>query len=1362
MRKEDDLKRVIELISWWVMQVKSNNCVDFFDINKVSEDLALKILNETYGYHLENLNYPKGNFPGIDLGDKINKIGFQITSRRDPKKFKDSLEKFSKGLNAIYSNGIRFLILSIEDKRPKLSKKKYDKLYPGFDPLNHILTINDLIKAIQSKYDMERERFYEIKKMLEEEIADKHLKDRESVPDYPRIKWFPGFYRFLALLGIVPEPSELMEIRKYLRELHSQMKNEMREKTYLPLSGKRIPSTGPLVNEINKDPFVSPIHQVILKVLGKSKGGDSASAQISAVSRRSRMVRNILKLINNSEDPLILLGDPGSGKTMTLQQAVMTLAKKESHRIFPRVPIYVRLGEFHIEGKKVTANDVWEYVKQSASPSIRNRIDDLEATQLLVIFFDGMDEMSRERYSEHTEALSLFAGSTMAKTLFSCRITDFSPTFIHQRLVILPFNKNQVAEYLYEYLYKYIKPFLIQIDGEYWKCSELARYIIRGELPIEANNPFVLWLLCLYLYEKKTWPVSRVELLRFYNEQNYRRKNSEIPEGEPSFPDMSSTFYQWARFAYMITERNLGPTIPVRLLQERYDAEKIHEMILTGKKCGVLTESRDKYEEHLVRFEHHRFQEFFTALYIHENKPAIDWLSKLDAPRWQETMLNLVLLGEADSVVHTFVTTIEDQTEICQAEIAEIECCREEYKRLKEEEEKKKEEKSEDESKPDQEEKKVELKEPELILSYEHEAILADRVELSSRILYQVGSGFQKVQDTIMPIFKKAVGFLTDYGSPITQVKMMRACQNVRNIDFIEALQKPLNSAIHWVRNQALILIGRSQPGARAVGTDLPTEIGMDLANGVFPLYMAAYWKAVRSEGNRGYWWSILLGAFCYLTNVVLLLAASGMLYAGMLSLGNKPRVIGLPGFSILSQPISIGVFVFLVLLIAGIMLIIRPSFLWIGLLGSVFLIGLLIPVLSDLWIGNWKGFGAFLLCFLLFGFMIIFGICTLIAAPIHFSLLSLYLILTARLRNANHSIKTFFIVMLRNCEFNSGLKSILVGLIWYIPLWVVGFLTKKFYGKTTHPLLAGLLSLIIATAIISGIMELFKFCKKKGFLWVIRIFLIVILGLSIGITIYLLLDNLWGESLNSLVTGSVAIFVPALLGVLIYTWKKKGFAIILKYTGRGLLFIIQIILGTGILALLIYWSGLFVNAFLRWSLNPWIIGGIIFLSLGIIANILESQQKMSFDFSVYSFIALLFIMIYIYLIIVHFIPSKTTFIISRILAALICLVLVFIMAITFRPLWYSIRRIPFFFIQKFHLGSFTPESWKKRIEKSNPEKQKYLLLQTEHQLLSLTPAQFLEVLKEIRPLIKKEPALSTYWEQRDRLEEILRQERQG
>ncbi len=1066
---------------------------------------------------------------------------------------------------------------------------------------------------------------------------------------------------------------------------------------------------------------------------------------------------------------------------------------------------------------------MWEYVKQSASPSIRNRIDELEATQRLVIFFDGMDEMSRERYSEHTEALSKFAGGTMAKTLFSCRITDFSPAFIHQRLVLLPFNKNQVAEYLD----KYITYFPIKIDGQYWKRSELAKYIIRGELPIEANNPFVLWLLCLYLQLKKTWPVSRVEMLRFYNEQNYQRKNIERPEDDPPFPDMNCAFLEWARFAYAITECNRGPAIPVHLLEEGNDAEKIHEIILTGKKCGVLTESRDKYKEHLVRFEHHRFQEFFAALYIHENKPEIDWINKLDAPRWQETMLNLILLGEADNVVHTFATTIEEQTDICQSEIAEIERRIEEYKRLKEEEEKKKEEKSDDESQSNQDEeelegylwdmirtyfndksqpdhdekkkKKEEIKEPELILSYEHESVLADRVELSSHILHQIGSGFQKVRDTIMPIFKKAVGLLADYGNPITQVKMMRACQNVKDINFIEALQKPLNSTIHWVRNQALILIGSSQAGARAVGADLPTEIGLDLANGVFPVRLSAYWKAVRSAGNRGYWWSLLIGASCYLVNVLLLLAASGMLYLGMWSLGNKPKVIGLPDFSILSQPVSIGIFAFLVLLAAGITLRIRPSMLWIGILGSVFLIGPFLPVIYDLWIGNWKGLEILVIVYSCLGFMAIFFVCTLIAVPIHFSLLTLYLAITERLRKGRHSFQTFFIGMLRNCKFDNGLIVGLLGTIGYVLSWLVGPWAQKFAQKFSddpiHPLFAGLISLGTALSFVAliilmifGIIEFFTFCKeKKGFVWsIIRLWvmekkgfvwsiirlrvmkllkfynkkefvwslkksLLVILGLTVLVSANLLLYNFFYMSLNPWGLGTITIFVTVFLGLLIYTLINKGLTHMLKFTVIGLCLIIVI----EFLVIICFFLGILLNNFLHLVISPWWTGSIAIICMTIAGALIYGWVKKGFIFFLKSAVVTLLVQIGISSIVALFISP-------RILVVFIGLVLVLVLAFYLRPVWYAIKRLRFFNLQKLHPGSFTKGSWKNHIEKSDTLKQKYLLLQTGHQYLSLTAAEFLDVLKEIRPLIKGEPALSTYWEKRDQLEEALRQERQG
>src|SRR5207248_3075590 len=156
-----------------------------------------------------------------------------------------------------------------------------------------------------------------------------------------------------------------------------------------------------------------------------------------------------------------------------------------------------------------------------------------------------------------------FAGSTQAKTLFSCRVTDFSPRFLHKRLVILPFDRDQIDQFLR----KYVPTFPIRVDGRLWRRQQLARHIAAGGLPVEPNNPFVLWLLCQYIRNKKTWPASRVQLLSLYARTNYGRKAEEAREaGLAPFPDLDAALAAWAHFAYTITTRNRGPSIDVQLL----------------------------------------------------------------------------------------------------------------------------------------------------------------------------------------------------------------------------------------------------------------------------------------------------------------------------------------------------------------------------------------------------------------------------------------------------------------------------------------------------------------------------------------------------------------------------------------------------------------------------------------------------------------------------------------------------------------------------------------------------------------------------------------------------------------------------
>jgi tetratricopeptide (TPR) repeat protein len=183
---EEETNRVLDLMTFWVAKIKANNYLDFYDINKVAEDLALKLLNEIYNLNLKNLNREKRNYPGIDLGDKTNKIAYQITSRGDSQKIQECLQAFDKEDKKKYSKGIRFLILN--DNKPKVAGKKWLANYKYFNPNQHIITHHDLIEKTRQLYHQEKERFNRIKAILEEEIAVKGLKNGKEKVKQKQIK----------------------------------------------------------------------------------------------------------------------------------------------------------------------------------------------------------------------------------------------------------------------------------------------------------------------------------------------------------------------------------------------------------------------------------------------------------------------------------------------------------------------------------------------------------------------------------------------------------------------------------------------------------------------------------------------------------------------------------------------------------------------------------------------------------------------------------------------------------------------------------------------------------------------------------------------------------------------------------------------------------------------------------------------------------------------------------------------------------------------------------------------------------------------------------------------------------------------
>lgn len=579
----------------------------------------------------------------------------------------------------------------------------------------------------------------------------------------------PTFHNFLVHWGILSRPKELKAFREYIDDQIDTLDNELSKKTYQSLSALD-DAMPPVVGDPKDD---RPVPRFIRQVLEVAKGGDAFTPQIAAIHKDSTKVKSLVKVLLGAKHPLILLGDPGTGKTWTLKETMLKLLESERRRVYPKIVLEVRVSEFFVEEGDIKHNDVFAHVYTKANKELKPFLNELKDSGRLVIIFDGMDEMSRKRYAEHTSALSRFANRRNIQTLFSCRITDFSPEFTHRKLILLSFSQTQIREFLKRNFGK--KPGWI-IDNRSHTNRSLAKMLAREKMSIDPTIPFILWLLCYYLRENKCLPAHRVELLYFYNKDNYKRIAEEGKSRD--YPPHEEAFQAWAEIAFRITERNRGPKIPLTTLNNDWQPSlPIEEAVQIGVDCGVLVENfRDDIQT--AEFEHKRSQEFFAALYIHQESPPINWLDKLDAERWRETMLNTILFGKAPEAISALEHSILEPIKALEAKQSKIDS----HPKRWNEPSTAKFDKDEEES-------------------------LADRVELAARLILKGGKALKEKSVQLSKIIEEGIKVLIERGNPISQVKMIQAYQHLPDIDHGEAMIKPLESKVAWVRNQSYTVL---------------------------------------------------------------------------------------------------------------------------------------------------------------------------------------------------------------------------------------------------------------------------------------------------------------------------------------------------------------------------------------------------------------------------------------------------------------------------------------------------------------------------------------------------------------------------
>jgi hypothetical protein len=223
---------------------------------------------------------------------------------------------------------------------------------------------------------------------------------------------------------------------------------------------------------------------------------------------------------------------------------------------------------------------------------------------------------------------------------------------------------------------------------------------------------------------------------------------------------------------------------------------------------------------------------------------------------------------------------------------------------------------------------------PEKPLTESEELVLADRTEFGLRLFVDCEEKVPAVKEALKPCLDVAVEFLVEKGNPLSQVKMMRACQRILDLDLHSVIEKPLRSPIKWVRDQALLLVALAQSQTRIGKANLATEIGFDLASNEFLRRWPIYAKAAVRMKDTGIWWCFALATILSLAQLPLITVLGILAF----SRGFAPQEV---------QPILVTTLIAAILTLYGV-----PNLAWLLVPGAAWLSRGLSFIGSALWLG--------------------------------------------------------------------------------------------------------------------------------------------------------------------------------------------------------------------------------------------------------------------------------------------------------------------------------------------------------------------------------------------------------------------------
>lgn len=365
---------------------------------------------------------------------------------------------------------------------------------------------------------------------------------------------------------------------------------------------------------------------------------------------------------------LVILGEPGSGKTTTLWRLAYDYAVAAIRDEKAPLPLYVPLGAYSGPESPI------DYAKGYYDELGPNLKIDLREGRIILLL-DGLNEMPQSGYLERVRRIQAFIDQhPKVGIIVTCRALDYGEELNLFRLEVKPLEAKIQREYLHRYLGEVDgENLFIQMGGAMW----MNRYYVPlDQLPpllALGRNPYMLMMTAqIYAARGGTLPEDQGQLIAAFVDALLRREETRCDHA--SWPGTSPLRQAMAQLAHAMQRAGERGTA----VNAGWAAQQLAVPGVTGDRIAYLCSSASLLEQtgSQVRFVHQLVQEYFAALSLVRIIQKGDslrryWHKDWTQPSgWEETFILLAgILSDTTSLIERLLPANPAMAARCIAEI---------------------------------------------------------------------------------------------------------------------------------------------------------------------------------------------------------------------------------------------------------------------------------------------------------------------------------------------------------------------------------------------------------------------------------------------------------------------------------------------------------------------------------------------------------------------------------------------------------------------------------------------------------------------------------------------------------------------